>query len=106
MRERCLHLDDPALDLGELKALVALSALVLVGDTGPRQIAVALDRPVVVLMGPTDSRHTASQLDRQRVLRAGVDCSPCHLSRCPIDHRCMTRLTPERAVAAAEELLA
>jgi len=106
MSERCVHLAHPSLDLAGLQALVARAALVLVGDTGPRQIAVALNRPVVVLMGPTDPRHTASHLDRQRVLRTGVACAPCHLSRCPIDHRCMTHLAPERAVAAAEELLA
>lgn len=105
MSERCVHLADPALDLGGLKALVARATLLLTGDTGPRQIAVALNRPVVVLMGPTDPRHTASHLDRQRVLRVEVACAPCHLSRCPIDHRCMTRLAPEHAVAAAEELL-
>jgi heptosyltransferase-2 len=57
-------------------------------------------------MGPTDPRHTAHHLERQRVLREEVPCSPCHHRRCPIDHRCMTRLAPERAVAAAEELLA
>ncbi len=44
-------------------------------------------------------------MERQRVLREPVDCSPCHLKVCPIDHRCMTRLEPERAVAAAVELL-
>ena len=90
----------------ELKALVARSRLVLSNDTGPRQIAVALGRPVVVVMGPTDPRHTAYALERQRVLRERVDCSPCHFRTCPIDHRCMTQLHPDRVVAAAEELLA
>ena len=78
----------------------------LTNDTGPRHIAVALERPVVVLMGPTDPRHTHHLLERQRVLREDVDCSPCGKKSCPIDHRCMTRLQPERAVAAAAELLA
>ncbi|MGI9591936.1 MAG: glycosyltransferase family 9 protein, partial [Myxococcota bacterium] len=74
-------------------------------DTGPRHVAVALDRPTVVLMGPTDPRITAQHLERQRVLREDVDCSPCQRKTCPIDHRCMTRLQPERAIAAAEALL-
>lgn len=104
-RERVLAWTGPSPGLGELKALVARSALVLTNDTGPRHIAVALGRPVVVLMGPTDPRHTAQHLGRQRVLREDVACSPCQLKRCPIDHRCMTRLSPARAVAAAEELL-
>lgn len=91
--------------LAELKALIARARLVLSNDTGPRHIAVALDRPVVVLMGPTDPRHTASHLEAQRVLREPVPCSPCQRPTCPIDHRCMRGIGPERAVAAAAELL-
>ena len=44
-------------------------------------------------------------MDPQRVLREEVECSPCHLKTCPIDHRCMIRLSPDRAIAAARELL-
>jgi heptosyltransferase-2 len=106
MSERALLFCEPEATLAELKALVARASLLLGNDTGPRQIAVALGRPAVVLMGPTDPRHTAHHLERQRVLREPVACSPCHHRRCPIDHRCMTRLGPEAAVAAAEELLA
>jgi heptosyltransferase-2 len=106
METPAIALVDPPVHLAELKALVARAALVLTNDTGPRQIAVALGRPVVVLMGPTDPRHSAANLERQRVLREPVACSPCHHKTCPIDHRCMTRLSPERAVGAAEELLA
>ncbi|HEY8156039.1 MAG TPA: lipopolysaccharide heptosyltransferase II [Myxococcota bacterium] len=106
MAERGLVVAAPEATLAELKALVARAALLLTNDTGPRQIAVALGRPAVVLMGPTDPRHTAHHLERQRVLREAVPCSPCHHRICPIDHRCMTRLAPERVLAAADELLA
>jgi heptosyltransferase-2 len=104
--ERVVCRLDPTVSLEELKALVARARLVLSNDTGPRHVAVALGRPVVVLMGPTDPRHTAVNLERQRVLREEVECSPCQLKVCPIDHRCMTRLAPERVLRAAEELLA
>jgi heptosyltransferase-2 len=106
MSERAIVVAAPEADLEQLKALVARASLLLTNDTGPRQIAVALGRPAVVLMGPTDPRHTAHHLERQRVLREPVPCSPCHHRTCPIDHRCMTRIDPERAVAAAGELLA
>ena len=93
-------------DLEDLKVFVERAALLVGNDTGPRHVAVALARPVVTLMGPTDPRHTNHLLERQRVLLEPVDCSPCGLPVCPIDHRCMTRLAPERVVAAAAELLA
>ena len=100
-----LELAWPPSSLAELVALIDRAELLLTNDTGPRQIAVARGRPVVVLMGPTDPRHTGHLLERQRVLREDVACSPCHHKTCPIDHRCMIRLGPERVVAAAEELL-
>jgi len=105
MQERGVAWVDPGPRLDEVVALVERARLVLTNDTGPRHVAVALDRPAVVLMGPTDPRITDQHTERQRVLREDVACSPCQLEVCPIDHRCMTRLAPERAVAAAEELL-
>jgi heptosyltransferase-2 len=106
MQTPARHLADPPTSLAELVALIDRAQLVLTNDTGPRHIAVARGCPVVVLMGPTDTRHTAHLLEGQRVLREDVECSPCHQKTCPIDHRCMTRLRPERVIAAAEELLA
>jgi heptosyltransferase-2 len=91
--------------LEELKAVVERSTLVLSNDTGPRHVAVALDRPVITLMGATDPMHTHHLLERQRVLWEEVACRPCGLKECPIDHRCLVRLAPSRVVAAAGELL-
>ena len=96
---------DPPLKLSELAALLERSDLVLSNDTGPRSMAVALGRPVVVPVGPTEDGHTRHHLESQRVLIEDVDCRPCRLRVCPIDHRCMTRITPDRLVTAALELL-
>jgi len=103
---RSVLLVDPVTSLAELAALIQGAALVLSNDTGPRHMAVALGVPVITVMGPTDPRHTAHLLDRQIVLREPVDCSPCHQKVCPIDHRCMRQLSPDRVVDAAEKLLA
>ena len=105
-RQTPIVLEAPVTDVAELVALVSGARLVLSNDTGPRHVAVACDVPVVTLMGPTDPRHTQHLMARQRVLREPVPCSPCHHKRCPIDHRCMTRLAPRRALDAAAELLA
>ena len=93
------------LPLDVLKGVVKRLALLVTNDTGPRQYASAFSIPSVVLMGPTDPRYTYSPLERSKVLRADVDCGPCHLKSCPEDHRCMTALTPEMVVEAATELL-
>jgi len=106
IRGRHVALLEPDPSLEVFVAIVARASLVLSNDTGPRHVAVALDRPVVTLMGPTDPRHTAHLLARQRVLFEDVACRPCGQKVCPLgDQRCLVRLAPERAVTAAGELL-
>lgn len=96
---------DPPLAIRETAALLERSEMALSNDTGPRSMAVALGLPVVVPIGPTEDGHTRHHLERQRVLIEDVDCRPCRLRICPIDHRCMTRITPDRVVSAALELM-
>jgi len=105
MRRTPVDLGDRILPLDELMALIKRSALVITNDTGPRHFAVAFDRPVVVIMGSTDPRHTDCNLDKTVVLQEQVACGPCHLRQCPTDHRCMTRITPDRVYAAAAAML-
>lgn len=97
-------MSDPLMSLGELAALLERSQMVLSNDTGPRSMAVALGIPVVAVLGPTEDGHTRHHLGRQRVLIEDVECRPCNERICPIDHRCMTRISPSRMVAAAEQL--
>ena len=35
------------------------------------------------------------------VIREPVECSPCLLKECPIDHRCMTGISPDAVFEAA-----
>jgi heptosyltransferase-2 len=93
------------LDVGMLKALLARSRLLLTNDTGPRHVAAAFRVPVVCLMGPTSPVYTGTDTERQVILRReDVPCSPCHLPRCPIDHRCLTWIKPADALAVVERL--
>jgi len=39
------------------------------------------------------------------VVREEVECSPCLLRECPIDHRCMRDVRVELVAAAALELV-
>ncbi len=93
------------LPLGLLKAVMRRVALLVTTDTGPRHFAVAFGKPIVCVMGPTDPLYTACNLERTIVVREEVECSPCMLKTCPIDHRCMERIGSDRVVAAAESLL-
>lgn len=91
------------LDIGMLKAVIARSRVLLTNDTGPRHIAACLGVPVVCLMGPTSPVYTEDGAEGQVILRRDdVECSPCHLPVCPIDHRCLTRIQPADALAAVE----
>jgi heptosyltransferase-2 len=96
--------DDP-IDLRLLKAMCKRLSLMVCTDAGPRHIAVAFDVPTVALLGPTDPRFSNTNMQRTLVVRTGVECSPCHLKVCPIDHRCMTRISPELVLAACERVL-
>lgn len=91
--------------LGDLKAVVKRLAVAVTNDTGPRHLAEAAGIPVVALVGPMDPRYTESGNPRVLALREPVDCSPCGLRTCPIDHRCLTRITPERVMVALGGLL-
>jgi len=88
--------------LGATKAVIAGARLMLCNDAGARHMAVAFGVPCVVLMGPTALEKTDCNLEGVHVLTAeDVECRPCYLRTCPIDHRCMTRIDPARVVEAA-----
>jgi heptosyltransferase-2 len=69
-------------------------------------VAAALGTPVVGVFGPTDWRETAPVGQAHRLVREPVHCAPCKLRECPIDHRCMRRLTAERVLEEARGLWA
>ena len=91
--------------LGELGGVLAELRLLLTNDSGPMHLAAALGTKVAAVFGSTNWRETAPFTTRATLVREEVACAPCKLRECPIDHRCMTRVSVERVVAAAEGLL-
>ncbi len=85
----------------ELMALIKRCGLFLTNDTGPMHIAAAFGVPVVAVFGPTDWRRTSPFRQDDSIVRSPVDCAPCLLRECPIDHRCMTRVTVDEVFNAA-----
>ncbi len=93
------------LSLGLTKAVVRRADLLVTTDSGPRHFAAAFDRPVVTLFGPTHLEWTETHFPKAANLRVPVPCGPCQRRVCPLDHRCMTGLTPDAVFAAAAGLL-
>jgi heptosyltransferase-2 len=90
--------------LAELVGVLSLLRVFITNDSGPMHIAAALDTPLVAIFGPTDWRETAPVSRRSRLVREPVECAPCKLRECPIDHRCMSRVSVERVLNAADSL--
>jgi heptosyltransferase-2 len=91
-----------------LRAFIEMTAacrVFLTNDSGAMHIASALGVPTITIFGPTDELATGPLGPAARVVREPVECAPCLLKTCPIDHRCMTRVTADRVVHTAEELL-
>ena len=101
----------PAINLGgrtSLQALVGLlerARLLLTNDTGSMHVAAAVGTPVLAVFGPTDPQATGPLASHSRVVREPVPCCPCLLRECPIDHRCMTRVTVDHVLREALALL-
>jgi heptosyltransferase-2 len=87
--------------IGELPALLASCRLFIGNDSGAMHVAAAVGVPVVGIFGPTDPSGTAPVTNKFALVQEPVFCSPCFLRRCPIDHRCMLRVTVDEVEAAA-----
>jgi len=92
--------------IAELKGVLACAALVISNDTGTAHVSAALGIPTVVVFGPTEHVSTRPLSHRAVVVRHEVECSPCMLRECPIDHRCMTRVEVDDVYTAAQNLVA
>ncbi len=91
--------------LAEFIDMAAACRVFLTNDSGAMHISSALGVPTVAVFGATDDVGTGPTGPLARVVREHVDCSPCLLRECPIDHRCMTRVSADRVTAVAMELI-
>ena len=105
-RHPAVHsLADVPLSIGLTKACVRRADLLVTTDSGPRHFAAAFNRPVITLFGPTHIAWTETHYPLAVHLQEKVDCGPCQLRTCPLDHRCMSRLTPDKVYRAATAFL-
>ncbi len=92
----------------QMAALIDRVSLLITGDTGPMHVAAALGTPQVALFGPTSPAWYGPRPDPCLPLLHPVPCGPCDKKHChnlQNPHLCMTLLTVEEVLAAAERLL-
>jgi heptosyltransferase II len=104
MQRRAVNLAG-ATSIGELPALLRACRLFVGNDSGAMHVAGAVGIPVVGIFGPTDPEATRPATPQFTLIREPVSCSPCLLRHCPIDHRCMTRISVEHVFEVARALL-
>ncbi len=92
--------------LAETTAVLSVADLLVTNDTGPAHLAAAVNCPIIVIFGPTNPLTTRPFSPLATVLREPPECAPCMLRDCPIDHRCMTAITPEAVFVQAEVCIA
>jgi heptosyltransferase-2 len=86
-------------DLPALVAVMSRCRAFVSNDSGAMHLAAAAGLPVTAPFGPTRELETAPlpaadpSVPPHAILTAAAWCRPCMLRECPIDHRCMTRIT-------------
>ena len=93
------------LSIGCTKSMVRKLTGFVTTDSGPRHFAAAFGIPVVTLFGPTHQEWTTTNFDLEEAIQKRVPCGPCQLRVCPLDHRCMTTLTPAEVFERLERVL-
>jgi heptosyltransferase-2 len=85
--------------------LAAACSAFITNDSGAMHIASAVGVPTVAIFGATDHIATGPTGSLATIVREPVECSPCLLRECPIDHRCMTAVSSDRVVEEAMKLV-
>ncbi len=92
-------------NIAEAAAILSVADLLVANDMGLAHVAPAVGTRTAVIFGPTNPVATRPFSDQAVVIRHEVECSPCMLRECPIDHRCMTRVSVDRVLEVCRRLL-
>ena len=79
--------------LAQAAAVLAEADLLVSNDMGLAHLAPAVGTETLTIFGPTNHVTTRPFSPLAEIVRAGVECSPCMLRDCPIDHRCMAQIS-------------
>ena len=90
--------------LKTLAALYEKTKFLISTDTGPMHMAAAVGTPVIALFGPTAPWRTGPFGSEHKILRSGLNCSPCFKRQCStID--CMKQISVDQVMDAVSSIL-
>ena len=91
--------------LAEAVAILAEVNLLVSNDMGLSHLAPAVGTKTLVIFGPTNDKTTRPFPKIAEIIRQDVECAPCMLRDCPIDHRCMTRISADEVFEKVKQKL-
>lgn len=91
--------------LRETIYLISRCRIFMSNDSGLMHVAGALNIPTVAIFGSTNPVTTSPPGEKTILVRKPVPCSPCLKRTCPTDFSCMTSVTVEDVLEAAQTLL-
>ena len=90
-------------NLAEAVAVLSEVDLLVANDMGLAHIAPATGTKTLVIFGPTNELTTKPI--GAEIIRKNVECAPCMLRDCPIDHRCLTRISATEVFSKAARMI-
>lgn len=92
-------------NIAEVAAILSEVDLLISNDMGLAHLAPAVGADTIVIFGPTNPETTAPFAEKAQIISEKVECAPCMLRDCPIDHRCMTRISVDVVFEKARSLI-
>lgn len=89
--------------IAEQLDVLANCSVVLANDNNYLHLAATVHGlPTIAIYGPSEPSETAPVSKNALTLRRHVECTPCFLSECPIDHRCLEEIPVEEVMEALD----
>ena len=95
----------PSTSIADMVELARAAAIFIAGDTGPMQLAAAVDTPVVGIFGPTSPLRNGSWKAADTWVSRFDDCECHHKRRCRRETPCINTITIEQVADAVDRRL-
>ncbi|MEJ7848532.1 MAG: lipopolysaccharide heptosyltransferase II [Pyrinomonadaceae bacterium] len=105
LSQRKPHILTGSTDIAQAAAILSEVDLLISNDMGLAHLAPAVGTKTLVIFGPTNPETTRPFSRNAAIILEPVECSPCMLRDCPIDHRCMTRISVDEVFKMAVQSL-